>query len=320
LLSEGFHEAVLVEEVLRHLAPRAGGRYLDLTLGGGGHAAEVLRRCDPDGSLWGVDQDAQALAAAQVRLAGFGKRVRLEHCRFDELPELWEGAGRPLFQGIYADLGVSGNDLDDAARGFSLQRSGPLDMRMDQRQPTTAASLLRDLDEVALADVLRRGEVPGAGRLARLLHEAARRGELDRTDQLADLVLRHSPPRGRKGPGGGRSHHPATLVFQALRLEVNQELPALERLLAWLPEPLAPGGVVVVLSYHSLEDRRVKRRFAELSRGCICPPRLPVCGCGRQPVGRLLTTRGEHAGPAEIARNPRSRSAVLRAWMKELRP
>lgn len=309
----------MLAEVLAQLAPQADGLYLDGTVGGGGHAEAILQASAPHGRLLAVDRDAEALAEAGRRLAPFGDRVQLLHTRFDALPARWEELGRPLFAGILLDLGVSSHQLDRPERGFSFGQAGPLDMRMDPSSGPSAAQLLAGIDEDELTALLRRGEVPQARRLARALRAAQSGAGLASTADLARLVEESVGGRARSGRGGGRgrggrTHHPATLVFQALRLAVNEELDALDRFLAWLPAPLAPGGRVVILSYHSLEDRRVKRTFQELSRGCICPPRLPVCACGREPAGRLLTRRGLHAAAAEVARNPRARSAVLRAW------
>jgi len=300
----------MVTETLDLLQPRAGGVYVDGTLGGGGHAEAVLRASAPDGTLLGVDRDPEALAAARERLAPFGGRVRFLHARFDDLPERWGGLNLPPPDGMLFDLGVSSHQLDTPERGFSFMRSGPLDMRMDPDAPLSAAELIATLSQSELRDVLRAGEVPRPGRVASAIHAA--RNELADTLALA-RVVESAVGRGRPGR---RRRHPATLVFQALRVAVNAELQALAGLLRWLPEPLSVGGRIVIISYHSLEDRLVKRAFRDLSRSCTCPPYLPVCVCDGVAPGRLASAGPLRPSAGETASNPRSRSAVLRAWQR----
>lgn len=304
----------MVTEVLELLRPRAGGVYIDGTLGGGGHAEAVLQASAPDGRLLGIDRDPDALAAAGERLAPFGDRVQLLRARFDELPELWDELGLPAPDGMLLDLGVSSHQLNTPERGFSFQRAGPLDMRMDPDDPEDALDLLDRLSRDELRALLRAGDVPRPGRVAGAIH--ARRQELSDTLDLARVVEsvlgRPRPAR----PGRPRRRHPATVVFQALRVAVNSELQALDGLLRWLPEPLPLGGRIVIISYHSLEDRLVKRAFRDLSRSCTCPPHLPVCVCDGVAPGRLASAGPLRPSAGELASNPRSRSAVLRAWQR----
>ncbi len=309
-----YHRPVMLDEVIEALAPRAGGLYLDGTLGGGGHSAALLAAA-PDLRVWGVDRDSEALREAGARLAPFGPRFHADHARFDELAERWERAGRPPLSGVLLDLGVSSHQLDAGERGFSFRQDGPLDMRMDPSRGRSAADLIAGSTLEELEAVLRRGEVPRARGLARAMLDPNE--PLETTGALARLVERVLGAGGSKRRSG---IHPATLAFQALRVAVNEELEALERFLDWLPEPLAAGGRVVIIAYHSLEDRLVKRRFRELSRSCTCPPQLPICVCGGVAAGCLVTPRALHASDGEVASNPRSRSAVLRAWERSHDP
>jgi 16S rRNA (cytosine1402-N4)-methyltransferase len=280
----------------------------DCTVGTGGHAEAILARTAPDGRLIGLDRDEEALRVARRRLAGFGDRATLVHASFRELSRVLAECGAPRVHAVLLDLGMSSLQLDAAERGFRFaEESGePLDMRMDRGTGATAAELLRRTDEATLARWFAEfGELPGARRLARsLVAERRRRAVVSAADLLR--VVREA------GVGRGRRHHPATLVFQALRIAVNDELGALEALLDQVAGVLVPGGRLLVISYHSLEDRAVKRRIAALERGCICPPELPVCRCGRRPELRRVTRKAIRPGAAELRDNPRARSARLR--------
>jgi 16S rRNA (cytosine1402-N4)-methyltransferase len=299
------HQPVLLAPTLELLQPRSGLTYLDVTVGAGGHAAAILERSAPEGRLVGVDRDPRALELAAERLRPFGTRVRLLHGRMSELPELLRREGVGPVHGLLADLGVSSMQLDEPARGFSFQADGPLDMRMDPRRDEPLSAWLARLDEDALARALAElGEVARPRAVARRVLEAFREGRLTGTRSLAEAVSHGERP--------GRIH-PATRAFQALRLLVNDELGELRALLGALPEPLAPGGRVVVLAFHSLEDRLVKERLVELEGRCACPPGLPVCACGARVRMRRLTRRAVRPGPEEESRNPRARSARLRA-------
>lgn len=302
------HAAVMPEEVLFWLQPRSGGVYLDGTLGGAGHSRLILQRA-PDSRLIGLDRDPAALAAADRILAPFGSRVTLHHTTFDRATDVLKWLGIDSLDGMLLDLGVSSHQLDTADRGFSFRQDAPLDMRMNPDDELTAAEVINQADERELAWIFYNyGEERYSRRIARRIVEQRREHELTRTAQLAQLVC-------EAVPGGRRPAriHPATRVFQALRIYVNDELGQLERGVEQAIELIRPGGRLVVISFHSLEDRRVKQIFRERSRGCICPPRLPVCQCGHTPDIKRLTGKGVKAGTAEIAVNPRARSAVLRA-------
>ena len=305
------HRPVLLSETLDALALRPGALVVDGTLGGGGHATALLERTAPDGKLVGLDVDDEALAEARSRLARFGGRVTLVRASFRALAQVLADLGIAHVDGVLLDLGVSSRHLDAPERGFRFASETaartPLDMRMDRRSPRTAADLLASASVEELEGWLRRyGELPGAARLARAIVEARRRAPL-RT--AADLLAVIRAAR----VGGGRRHHPATLVFQAVRIVVNDELAALEEGLEAAIEALRPGGRLAVIAYHSLEDRVVKTRLRVAERGCICPPRTPVCICGRRPRVRLLTRRPLAPSEAEQRANPRARSAHLRA-------
>jgi 16S rRNA (cytosine1402-N4)-methyltransferase len=303
---EAGHLPVMVDEVLEILAAHPGSLQIDATLGGAGHAERILEACAPDGRLLGLDADGAAIARARNRLARFGDRAVLRQANFRDLPVVAPEAGFGAVDGLLLDLGLSSYQLADTGRGFGFRAGGPLDMRFDAGRGRSAAELLATLDAAELADIFRRyGEERFAGRIARAIVETRVRTPIETAEQLAALVERVTPaPKVRR-------IHPATRVFQALRIAVNDELGALEAGLAASLTLLRPGGRLAVLSYHSLEDRAVKRFIAQEQRGCSCPPRVPVCVCGRQPRLRSLG-RSRTPSAQEIQRNPRSRSARLR--------
>lgn len=306
-----YHRPVLLEESLSFLALRPGSRVVDGTVGGGGHAEAILQAIAPSGRLIGLDVDAEALAASAARLARFGDRVHLERASFRELGRVLEEQGMSRVDGVLLDLGVSSRQLDAPDRGFRFAEESAdvtaLDMRMDTRSPRTAAQLLAEASQAELEHWFRAyGELPGARRLAEAIVAARREAPLRTVRDLLRVIE-------RARVGGGRRHHPATLVFQALRIAVNDELEALREGLDAAIEALAPGGRLVVIAYHSLEDRIVKQRLRAEAQGCICPPRQPVCTCGHVPRLRLLTRRAVQASEAERRTNPRARSARLRA-------
>jgi 16S rRNA (cytosine1402-N4)-methyltransferase len=311
------HLPVLLDEVLQVLDPqRFQGRpslWLDGTLGLGGHARALLEAAGDQARLLGCDKDQEALALAAETLQPFGTRVRLVHGGFEGIVDeaaAFAGPGRG-YDGILLDLGVSSMQLDKAERGFSFMRPGPLDMRLDQGQGDSAADWLAQADETALTEALRDyGEERHAGRMARSVLKARDAGKLATTEDLARVA---ETVLGRARPG---QIHPATRLFQALRLAVNQELEAVDRALPQLEGLLAPGGRLAVISFHSLEDRRVKERFRHQIRECICPPGLPECRCGHKATLRAVTGKPLVAGEEEEARNPRARSAKLRAAEK----
>jgi 16S rRNA (cytosine1402-N4)-methyltransferase len=293
-------------EVVETLAPRSDSLQIDATLGGAGHAERILDASAPDGRLLGIDADGAAIARSAARLARFGDRAVFRQANFRQLVEVAPSAGFEQVDGMLLDLGLSSFQLADSDRGFGFRTGGRLDMRFDTTVGVPAADLLAALDARELAALFRKyGEEPFAGRIARNIVETRVNTPVETAEQLAALVERAVPaPKARRT-------HPATRVFQALRIAVNDELGALEAGLAASLVLLRPGGRLVVLSYHSLEDRIVKRFIATEQKGCVCPPEIPICVCGRKPNLRSL---GKSRTPSleEVAANPRSRSARLR--------
>jgi len=303
------HRPVMADEIVELFAPVPAGWVVDATLGGAGHARALLE-AHPHLRVLGIDQDPDALAVATTRLAGYGERARAARARFDRLAEVVarEVPGEPVVGALF-DLGVSSPQLDRAERGFSYRHDAPLDMRMDPSAARTADDVVNGYDQADLARVLRRyGDERYAGRIARAI-VAAR--PVRTTGELADLVRDAIPAPARR-----RGGHPAKRSFQAIRIEVNEELDVLPVALDAAIEALAPGGRLAVLSYHSGEDRIVKQvlRDAETG-GCTCPPGLP-CACGATPVVRLLRRGGRTPSPAEVEANPRAESARLRSAEK----
>lgn len=305
------HHPVLLDECLSWLSPRPGDLVVDGTVGGAGHAEAILARTGPAGRLVGLDLDPRALAAAAARLEAFGGRVSLIQASFRSLRSVLDDLQIDRVDAVLFDLGVSSPQIDDPDRGFrfaeeSAERT-PLDMRMGPGVGASAADLLRDASPEQLAGWFRdHADLPGARRLARAIAAARERAPIETSADLL-AVLREARV------GGGRRHHPATLVFQALRIAVNDELGALREGLEVAIECLRPGGRLVVIAYHSAEDRIVKHDLRAAVRGCVCPPRMPVCVCGGKVRLRLLTKRPVRASEDEVRRNPRARSARLRA-------
>ncbi len=306
------HTPVLLDEALRFLAVRPGGSYIDCTTGAGGHSAAIAEAMGPEGRLLCLDQDGEALEFARARLAPFGRRVSFVRGNFRELDAIAAEEGFAAVDGILMDLGVSSIQLDTAERGFAFAHRGPLDMRMDQSSDgLTAADIVNTWDEQALANLFReQGEVRGARRIARAVLAARPLGS---TWDLAKAV--------EQAAGGARDRtqqHPATKVFLALRIRVNGELDSLDTALPLARSllgfgPSREGGRLVTIAFHSLEDRRVKQYLAQEARDCLCPPQFPVCRCNHRASFKLLTRRAVRPGDEEVARNPRARSAVLRA-------
>jgi len=309
-MKEG-HLPVLVEEVITMLAPAPGSLQIDATVGGGGHTERILEATNPDGRLLGLDADGAAIARVDARLRPrYGDRLVLRRANFRELQTVAPEAGFGAVDGMLFDLGLSSFQLGDAERGFGFRTGGPLDMRFDTTRGVPAAELLATLDRIELSALFKRyGEEPQANRIANAIVAARSTAPITTAEELAGLIERVAPgnPRVR------RRIHPATRVFQALRIAVNAELDALQEALAGAVDLLRPGGRLVVLSYHSLEDRIVKRFFASERRGCVCPPEIPVCVCGHNPRLRLVTRPSLTPTVEEIAANPRARSARLRA-------
>lgn len=299
------HEPVMLHEVVDALAVRPGGRYVDATVGLGGHARAIIQAAQPGGRLFGIDRDPQALAIATERLAPYGDAVVLARGEFAEVARICAERGFAPVDGILIDAGVSSFQLDTPGRGFSFRRDEPLDMRMDPDGPVTAADIVNTSEESDLAAIIfEYGEERRSRRIAR---EIVARRPLRTTSDLARAV---EAAVGRRGQD---RIHPATLTFQALRIAVNNELDQLESALEAAHTLLTPGGRLVVISFHSLEDRMVKQFIREHKRDCICPPRQPICTCDHRATLRDAAKGGRTASDDEVARNPRARSARLRA-------
>jgi 16S rRNA (cytosine1402-N4)-methyltransferase len=303
------HQPVLLNEVLELLEPgRDDGTIVDATLGLGGHAEALLER-HRDAKLFGIDRDPKAIEHAQRRLSRFGDRVTIREGRHEELIEILKQSGVESVAALLADLGVSSMQLDDAARGFSFRHEGPLDMRMGVTGPS-ATHLVASLDEQELARILREyGEEPMARRIARAIVEARQTEPVDTTTRLAEVIRSVKKKRPH-------DIDPATLTFQALRIATNEELSGLDRFVDDAVSVLEPGGRIGIISFHSLEDRIVKRAMRRLEGECLCPPNLPVCACGAKAVVKAVTRKPVTATEEEIERNPRSRSAKLRVAEK----
>lgn len=302
----------MAAEVIRYLAPRCGSVYLDGTLGGGGHSRLILDASSPDGIVIGIDRDPAAIAAAKAQLAGYGERFIAVKDSFDNLDAVAQKQGFTALDGLLLDLGVSSHQLDSAARGFSFRLEGPLDMRMDPEAETDAAWLVNNASAKELEQIIREfGEERFAGKIARQIVADRLTKPFETTLELAGLVYRAIPRRFHE-----ERIHPATRTFQALRMVVNDELEQVRKgVLAGL-NMLASGGRMVVITFHSLEDRMVKKLFKDAASGCNCPPRFPVCVCNKTPLGRLLVNKPVVAGADELAANPRARSAKLRVFEK----
>jgi len=298
------HQPVLYKDIITALQPRREGKYVDGTVGAGGHAFGILEAGSPDGQLLGLDVDPQALEIARERLAPFGPRAVLVHASYTTLAEQLIAQGWAAVDGIVLDLGVSSMQLDTSGRGFSFREDAPLDRRFDPTRSgsPTAADLVNTLPEAELADLIYRyGEERQSRRVARTIIHAR---PVHTTGQLASVI--------RKAIRGGDHLHPATRTFQALRIAVNNELEAVETVLPQAIQALAPGGRLAIIAFHSLEDRIVKTYFRRESRDCICPPSQPVCGCGHKASLREITRKPVQTSAEEIETNPRARSARLR--------
>ena len=308
---EFVHRSVLLLPTVEALAVRPDGIYLDGTLGGAGHSYEIASRLTT-GRLIGLDRDETALAAAGARLAPFAGRVTLVHSNFADLAQVLDSLEIPAVDGMLFDLGVSSPQLDDAERGFSYMQDAPLDMRMDRTAGLTAYEVVNTWPEAELKRILYTyGEERYAPRIAAAI--AARRTErpIATTLELADLIRSAMPAQALR-----EKQHPAKRSFQAIRIAVNDELGAVERMLASAIDRLNPGGRLAVITFHSLEDRIVKTAFQEAARGCTCPKDFPVCVCGKKPKVKLITRHPIVADQAELAENPRARSAKLRVAEK----
>jgi 16S rRNA (cytosine1402-N4)-methyltransferase len=301
------HIPVLLREVIEALEVRTGRTYLDATVGGGGHAVAILEAGAPHGRLLGLDRDPEAVRRSAKRLAVYEDRAAVVHASYVDLLTVSRATGYLPLHGIVFDLGFSSWQIDAADRGFAFSLEGPLDMRFDPGTEISAADLVNDLPADELAGLLYRyGEEPRSRQIARAIVEAR---PIDTTVQLAEVISR---ALGRRRG----ALHPATLTFQALRIAVNQELESIERALPDAVHALAPGGRLAVITFHSLEDRIVKRFLQQESRDCICPSEYPICQCAHVRTVRLVTRKPMVPSAAELAANPRSRSAKLRVAEK----
>ncbi|MBQ3112602.1 MAG: 16S rRNA (cytosine(1402)-N(4))-methyltransferase RsmH [Firmicutes bacterium] len=307
-----YHIPVLAQQVLDVLQPAPGKLFLDGTVGGGGHSSLLLAASAPDGFLLGLDQDDEALAEATRRLAPYEGRYRLIRSNFADMAAAAAEAGLSGFDGILLDIGVSSHQLDAPERGFSFHNDAPLDMRMDRRMPLSAADVVNTYSEDELTDIFYRyGEENWSRRIAKFIVEQREKTPLATTLELAELIKRAIPAAKRE-----KDQHPAKRVFQALRIEVNQELSVLTRGMEAALQLLKPGGRLAVISFHSLEDRIVKEMFRDWATGCICPPKQPICTCKHQAQVKVLTRKPLLATPQELEENYRAHSAKLRAVEK----
>ncbi|MGH7794727.1 MAG: 16S rRNA (cytosine(1402)-N(4))-methyltransferase RsmH [Candidatus Binatia bacterium] len=300
------HVPVLVPELIESLHPEPRKRYLDGTLGAGGHTEEILIKSSPDGQVLGLDRDDEAIAAARERLRRFDRRLVARQASFADAKDILTEIGWNAVDGVVLDLGISSHQIDSLERGFSLRAQARLDMRMDRRQALDAQELVNSLPGDELERIFRDyGEESRARRIAQAIVAQRKQRPIQTTAELVKIVERV------KG-GGRRRHHPATQAFQALRIAVNQELQHLERFLASGFEILRPGGRMAIISFHSLEDRMVKTAFRKWSRACLCPPRMLRCQCGWSQKVKLLTKKPIVPPASETNANPRARSAKLR--------
>lgn len=306
------HVSVLLRECIEALNIKPDGIYVDCTAGGGGHSLEIVKRLTAGGRLIAIDRDEDALRAAGARLADYADRVTFVHSNYAMLQSVLADLGIPKVDGVLADLGVSSYQLDTAERGFSYMQDAPLDMRMDREQPLSARDVVNTYSEEELRRILYDyGEEKFARNIAANIVKRRSDRPIETTLELAELVKGSMPKAAREG-----GHHPAKRTFQAIRIEVNAELSSIPPALDAAVHALNPGGRVAVITFHSLEDRLVKQKFAALSSGCTCPREFPVCVCGKKPVVRVITKKPVTAGEDELEVNPRSRSAKLRVAEK----
>ena len=304
------HVSVLLNETIEGLNIKPDGIYVDGTLGGGGHAYEVLKRLSPKGRLIGIDQDGEALRAADQRLKEFGEQVTLARDNYCEIDRVLESLGIEKVDGILLDIGVSSYQLDNLERGFSYKSVAPLDMRMDTRQSLTAADVVNSYSENELFTIIKDyGEERFARNIAKKIVQSREDKPLETTQELSEIIQSAIPMKA-KAKGG----HPAKKTFQAIRIEVNRELAVLKESIDKMIERLNPGGRICIITFHSLEDRIVKTKFRENENPCTCPPDFPVCVCGKKSKGRVITRKPIVPSEDEIAVNKRAKSSKLRIF------
>ena len=304
------HIPVMLSEAIHYLNCRPGKTYTDCTLGGSGHAKAICERIMPDGMLIGIDQDIDAITNAQKALQSYSSNIHLFHGNFNNLPQYLTQIKIEAVDGILLDLGLSLHQLENSGRGFSFQKDEPLDMRMDKRIATRASDLVNDLKEDELRNLFKNlGEERWSKQIARRIVQQRRQKKIQTSRQLARIVSDAVPRRN----AAAQRIHPATRVFMALRIAVNRELEVLSRFMDGVADWLNPEGRLCVLSFHSLEDRIVKQRIKAMEKGCVCPPQMPECACGKKPVMRSLTKKVVRPSDDEVAQNPMARSTRLRA-------
>ena len=310
------HKSVLLDETIESLDIKPDGIYVDGTLGGGGHSSEVCRRLGDRGRFIGIDQDADAIAAASERLKEFGDKVTIVRSNYENIDEVLKELGISQVDGIYLDLGVSSYQLDTAERGFTYREDdAPLDMRMDQRNEMTAKDIVNTYSESELFHIIKNyGEDRFAKNIAKHIVRARQEKEIETTGELIEIIKAAIPAKVRATGG-----HPAKRTFQAIRIELNKELEVLENSIDKMTDLLAPGGRLSIITFHSLEDRIVKNRFRINENPCTCPPDFPVCMCGKKSKGRVVTRKPILPSEEELSENKRSKSAKLRVFEKSRR-
>lgn len=304
------HKSVLLYETVDSLNIKPDGIYVDGTLGGGGHAYEVYSRLGKHGRLIGIDQDADAIAAATKRLEPFADKVTVVRSNYENIASVLHDLGIEKVDGIYLDLGVSSYQLDTASRGFTYREDAPLDMRMDQRNTQTAADIVNTYSETELYHIIRDyGEDRFAKNIAKHIVQRRQEKPYETTGELIETIKAAIPAKIRATGG-----HPAKRTFQAIRIELNHELDVLNRSIDTMIDLLNPGGRLSIITFHSLEDRIVKKRFRDNENPCICPPEFPVCMCGRKSKGTVITRKPIVPGEEELEYNKRSKSSKLRVF------
>ena len=311
---EFVHKSIMLEEVIESLAIKPNGIYVDGTLGGAGHSSEIAKRLGPEGRLIGIDQDGEAIAAATKRLEPYKDRVTIVRSNYAQMCQVLKELGISKVDGILLDLGVSSYQLDNAERGFTYREDVPLDLRMDQRQTKTARAIEKEYSERELYHLIRNyGEDKFAKNIAKHIVAARQEAPVETTGQLIEIIKAAIPKKVRATGG-----HPAKKTFQAIRIELNHELDVLKNNLEDMIDILDDEGRIAIITFHSLEDRIVKNIFRTCERPCICPPEFPVCVCGRESKGKVITRKPIVPGREELEENSRSKSAKLRVFERRI--
>ncbi len=304
------HYSVLLKETIENLLVKPEGTYVDGTLGGAGHAFEVCKLLGEKGRFIGIDQDEDAIRASSKRLSEFGQRVTIVRSNYSQMPNVLKELGINQVDGIVLDLGVSSYQLDTVERGFSYRENAPLDMRMDNRKETTAKDIVNGYSEMELYRIIRDyGEDKFAKNIAKHIVRMRQEKPIETTYELTEAIKAAIPAKIRMASG-----HPAKKTFQAIRIELNEELDVLKNTLRDMVELLAPGGRICIITFHSLEDRIVKKCFKDLENPCICPPSFPICVCNRKPLGKVISRKPILPSEEELTNNSRSKSAKLRVF------